>query len=243
MDEIGVDEAADYLREMQMSVSSLSWAGGFTGSAGMSYSSAIADAVQAIEMASTLKANCLIIYPGGRNGHTHRHATRILDSALSELLPVAHECHVRLALEPMLGHESRPWTILDGLQSCLDLVGDWNDPSLGIVLDLYHLGLDRTAARDLHKFIDRVALVQVADRARLSRERNARRLPGCGDVSLNAWMRLLAHAGYQGPIEGEVFGSEVQYYGHEYVLDSLAEFLKDGATVFNSFARVRRLHE
>ena len=46
VDEVGPQEAADYLFEMKLPVSSVHWAGGFTGSEGNSYIDAVNDAIE-----------------------------------------------------------------------------------------------------------------------------------------------------------------------------------------------------
>ena len=54
LSDLDVDSAADLLYAADMHVSSLSWAGGFTGSCGMTHEDAIDDAVLAIRTASRI---------------------------------------------------------------------------------------------------------------------------------------------------------------------------------------------
>ena len=72
-----------------MPVSNLLWAGGFTGSDGHSFRESISEAADGIRLAAALKAGCLVVYSGGRAGHTHNHARRLLVDALRELAPLA----------------------------------------------------------------------------------------------------------------------------------------------------------
>ena len=69
----------------------------FTGSDGRSHTDAVQDAKEAIGRAAEMKAGCLIVYSGGRAGHTHNHARRLLRAALDQLLPLAVESNVTLA--------------------------------------------------------------------------------------------------------------------------------------------------
>ena len=84
IDDFGRSAAIDLLYENKMSVSSVHWAGGFTGD-GRTFSDSIEDAIESIHLASQVDADCLIIHPGSRNGHTTSNATRLMKSALSQL--------------------------------------------------------------------------------------------------------------------------------------------------------------
>ncbi len=61
-----------------LTVSNLMWAGGFTGSDGRSLDESIDDARDALDLAASIQAGSLVLYAGGRNNHTQRHAMRLL---------------------------------------------------------------------------------------------------------------------------------------------------------------------
>src|SRR5262249_40342112 len=62
----GEERGAQLLKEAGFTVSSLQWAGGFTGSDGRSHKDSIADARLAIQSAVTIGAKCLIVHSGSR---------------------------------------------------------------------------------------------------------------------------------------------------------------------------------
>jgi len=68
--DFGVEAAVDLLFEMKMAVSSVNWAGGFTGSDGRSFVDSVEDAKEAIQFAGLVDADCLVLHSGGMNGHT-----------------------------------------------------------------------------------------------------------------------------------------------------------------------------
>ena len=68
------NEAIDLISASGLRVTHLSWAGGFTGSDGRSVAESVDDALEALRLAAAINAGCLVIYPGGRNNHTFRHA-------------------------------------------------------------------------------------------------------------------------------------------------------------------------
>ena len=65
-----------------------------TGSDGHNYHESMADAREAIQLSAALKAGCLVVYSGGRNGHTQNHARRLFAGAVRELLPWIEEMGV-----------------------------------------------------------------------------------------------------------------------------------------------------
>lgn len=210
LDELDLHDAAELLYEMKMSVSSLSWVGGFTGGEMFSFARAVDDALEVLRAAATLQARCVVLHPGSQNGHTRRNAIRLLSMALDELAPAAEDLHVRLAIEPMLPHDGFDCTMLRDWQETMESIAAFPATWVGLALDLFHIGHDTSLMAELPALIDRVALVQVADRTRDCRSRSRRLTPGAGDCPLAAWWEQLRTVHYSGPIELELYGDALQ---------------------------------
>src|SRR3954471_14655916 len=135
------DSVIERLNASGLSVSNVSWAGGFTGSDGRSLAESIDDAASALRLAGSVLAGCLVIYSGGRNNHTYRHAGRLLRLALDELLPIAEMWEVPLAIEPLDPACATDWTFLTSLESTLELIDEVDSPFLKIAYDTYHFPL------------------------------------------------------------------------------------------------------
>lgn len=209
---------AAHLQDMRMDVSSLTWAGGFTGSCGQTFHEAIKDARDALYNAYMIGAKCLIINPGALNGHTYNHALANLRSALQHLLPIARDLGIRLVLEPVSTRRN-PWTFIGDFEQHLNFVRSFNDQQLGIVLDLYHVGQNRRILHDLEDIKDEIALVQLADTKTTTlsdkinagyRPDNARCLLGDGNIRIHRWLNKLSEIGYQGAFEIELHGEMVE---------------------------------
>jgi len=211
-----------------MSVSSVNWAGGFTGSDGRSFVDAVEDAKEAIHFAGLVDADCLVLHSGGMNGHTDRHAYRIFEHAIDSLLPVAEDYGVRLAIEPMCELDSQPWSIFSQIKPSLDLVKAYDSLNLGLVVDLFHCGFSLPMVPKIQEVADKVFLIQIADR--LKQECPHRRLPGYGKVNLSYWLEALGTAGANCSVEFETFGAVNQAIDY---LQRLA--------AFNRFACLRHL--
>ena len=232
LDDFGRSAAIDLLYENKMSVSSVHWAGGFTGD-GRTFSDSIEDAIESIHLASQVDADCLIIHPGSRNGHTTSNATRLMKSALTQLVPVAADYGVKLAIEPMLTRNAASWTYLERLEDSFELMERFPAQSVGWVFDLYHFGFDAELFETLENRIQRLLLIQLSDR-KLVLEKNARsrqghdsfRLPlGKGEAPIEAWLGKLQGLGYAGKYELEVHGSCVKDLDYFSLLDETIDYL------------------
>jgi sugar phosphate isomerase/epimerase len=204
LSDIEIDTASDLLYAADMRVSSLSWAGGFTGSCGLSHEHAIDDGISAIRTAARIGAHCLIVHPGSRCGHTGSHARRLFRSALDRLLPVAIDFGVCLGIELMCQQQAPAWTIFESLEQPIELVRKYGTSSLGLVLDLYYAGGEATLLEQTKELCSRIALVQLADRT--NGEAGLRCQIGDGVVPVQAWYDTLQEGGYQGPYEVELHG-------------------------------------
>jgi len=233
--DFGEDKGSELLRDSQIQVSSLQWAGGFTGSDGRSFRESVADAQEAVRLAADLSADCLVVYTGGRGGHTHNHARRLMTSALKELSPVASDLGVTLAIEPMHEGCATEWTFLNRLDETLDLLASLSDPNLRIVFDTYHLVQDESLVARIPEFISQIGLVQVGDAKAPPNGEQNRCLLGEGVVPLKDIVSELTSAGYANFFEVELMGEEIETAAYGDLLTHSRETL---VNIFDSLPAV-----
>jgi sugar phosphate isomerase/epimerase len=206
----GEDKGVKLLANSGLKVSNLLWAGGFTGSDGHTYQESLADARDAIGLARALAADCLVVYSGGRNGHTQNHARRLFSSALGELLPVAESSNVVLAIEPMHAGCADEWTLLTSLDETMALINAFGHPRLKIAFDTYHLGHDATIVEQLSRIVPHIGVVHLGDgRCPPDREQN-RYCLGEGSLPLAPIVKTLKDGGYDGFYDVELMGEAVE---------------------------------
>lgn len=205
-----VDQAIDRLVTSGLSVSNLSWAGGFTGSDGHTLAESVDDAVEALRLAAAIMAGCLVIYAGGRNNHTYRHAGRLLCSALDELLPLAEAFEVPLAMEPMHAACATDWTFLTDLESAVALVDEFRSPYLKIAYDTYHFPIAGRQRDALFELAPYIGIVHLGDRREPPSADQERCPLGHGRLPLAEIIATLQEAGYTGPYDVKLLGSEIE---------------------------------
>jgi sugar phosphate isomerase/epimerase len=217
--DFGEERGAELIAEAGLAVSSLQWAGGFTGSDGRTHSESIRDAQQAILTAEALQAGCLIVHAGSRGDHTLNHARRLLRQALDKLLPLAEERGVPLAIEPMHGDCGAEWTFLHCLDETLVFVAEYDSPAMKIALDAYHWGHEPSLVARCRELAPRLALVQLGDGREPPRGEPNRCPLGVGALPLRDLVSGLLAAGYDGCFEVELMGEEIEAGDYQQLLE------------------------
>lgn len=226
--ECGEERGVDLLCEADLAVSSLMWAGGFTGSDGRSMESSVEDGIEALRLAAALRSECLVVYTGGRGGHTHRHASRIVVNALTELAAVAEELDVHLAVEPMHPGCGLDWTFLSTIGTTLDLLAEV--PTLKMVFDAYHWALLPNILEELPGLVPHLALVQLADGCGKPCGEQDRRPIGDGMLPLKPIVQTLLDHGYDGFFEIELMGPEIEVADYHRLIERCAAALNQLTT-------------
>ncbi len=215
LSDYGEERGAELLAEYGMTVSNLMWAGGFTGSEGPSFEDMVADAADAIRLAAAIGAGSLILYSGGRSGHTWNYARRLLRDALSRLDPIALDLGVTLALEPMHPTCAAPCTVLTTIDETLAAIDAAACRATKLAFDTYHLGHGSLTPAQIAAAAPHVAIVHLADaRGEPQEETNRCRL-GEGRLPLAKIVAALAKGGYDGWYDVELYGEDMQDLAYE----------------------------
>lgn len=209
LSDFGEEKGIELLLDSGLKVSNLLWAGGFTGSDGHSFRESIEDASEAIQLAGAMKAECLVVYSGARAGHTHNHARRLTAEALRELVPLADELGVTLALEPMHPGCAAEWTFLTSLDDAMALIQSIGNSRLKLAFDTYHWATEDALSR-IAELTPQIAIVHLGDaRQRPQHEQNRCRL-GEGNLPLKEVIAALNNSGYSGYFDVELIGEELE---------------------------------
>jgi sugar phosphate isomerase/epimerase len=204
------NQAIDLLAASGLRVTHLSWAGGFTGSDGRTLAESVDDAQEALRLAAGISAGCLVVYSGGRNNHTYRHAGRLVRLALDELLPLAEAIEVPLAIEPMHAACAADWTFLTDFESVLSLIREFDSPYLKIAYDTFHFPINGRQRDVLGRLAPYIGIVHLGDRRQSPNAEQERCLLGHGRVPLGDIIGALQAAGYAGAYDVKLLGPDVE---------------------------------
>jgi sugar phosphate isomerase/epimerase len=219
LSDFGEEKGIELLAREQLSVSNLLWAGGFTGSDGRSFRESVHDALEAIRLAAHMRASCLVVYSGGRAGHTHSHARRLLRDAFRELIPAADDFDMLLAIEPMHVGCAADWTFLTGLDDALAAIDAAESPRIKLAFDTYHLGLEPNIIERIPELVSRVAIVHLGDsKQQPDGESNRCRL-GEGAIPLSEIVAAFEKSGYRGYYDVELMGEEIEAADYRELLE------------------------
>ncbi|WP_053205653.1 sugar phosphate isomerase/epimerase family protein [Jiangella muralis] len=209
----GVAAAARMVADAGLRVSSLCRGGFITAFPGPGRDAALDDNRRAIEEAAMLGADCLIMVVGGLPSGSRDLAgarARVADG-IAALIPDAEAAGVQLALEPMHPLYCADRGVLSTLDQALDLAAPFTPSSVGVVVDTFHVWWDPVIEAAIARSAGRISSFQVCDwitpfpaDALLSRG-----MMGDGHIDFRHLRRLVEAAGYDGPIEVEIFNADL----------------------------------
>ena len=207
--ECGEEKAIDLILESGLEVSSLSWAGGFTGSHGFTFNQAVQDGLEALELASRLGAECLVVVGGTTAGHITKHARRLVVDGLNELADAASEYDVKLALQPMHQQFEREWTFVTSLDDAIHIAEECANSHVGLSLNSFHMREESNLIPRLDAIVSLLHHVQICDGRHDQHSEFDRFLPGDGDIPLAEFVLALKDAGYHGAYEIDVWSDSL----------------------------------
>ena len=212
--EFGEERGIDLVRESGLSVSTLSWAGGFTGSNGQTFAEAVDDGLEAVRLAGELGAASVVVVSGSRAGHTINHARRLLRDALRRLGDAAAARGLTLGRLPMHAELFSECTFLHSIEQTLEAIDACEHPAVRMTFDVYHLWQEPLLSLHISQMAPRVAAVKISDWREPPRSENDRCLPGDGEIPLRDILQQFLHAGFDGWFEIDIWSEEL--WGGDY---------------------------
>lgn len=197
VEDYGVDDARELLKQTGLRVSSLSWAGGFAFNDPEAHQAAIVDGLEAVQTAASLGAANLIVIPGNRGGYTPNHARKLIIDAIQQLGDAAALHGIQIAIQPVDPKFAGDGFFLDTLDKYLDLLRDCRHPNVGLNLDLFHLGRTPCLIQRVSEIIPWVRLVQLSDSCEPRSDLDRCQL-GEGTLPVDQLIEALEVADYRG---------------------------------------------
>ena len=207
--EYGEERGLEWLNENEMSVSTLSYAGGFTGAFGHELEDVLEETRDLIHLAGMLRASSLVVVTGPINNHITKHATRLVVDSLKQLADEAADNDVTLSLMPMRKVFCRDWTFLHGLDETLTILDRVNHPAVKLAFDVYHLWPEKGVQQRLSELASRIGVVQASDASPTGTCEYDRVLPGEGILPVTSLLKGLIDAGYRGCVDYQIWSNSL----------------------------------
>ncbi|MGW9248715.1 sugar phosphate isomerase/epimerase family protein [Streptomyces badius] len=225
----GVERTARLLSDAGIGVTSLCRGGFFTALDPAERARALDDNRAAIDEAAALATDTLVLVSGGLPpGSRDLHGARErVAEALAELAPYAATRGVRLAIEPLHPMYASDRCVVSTLAQALDLAERFPAEQVGVVVDTYHLWWDDGAPAQIARAGagGRIHSFQLADwiTPLPAGVLLGRGQVGDGSVDFRAFRRAVEAAGFDGPIEVEIFNEALWARDGAKVLAEVAE--------------------
>ena len=207
----GLENCVRAIRDAGLGVSSLCRGGMFPAPDRAGREAAVEDNRRAVDEAAALGARALVLVAGGLPAGSKdlAGARAMVADGIAALLPYARAAGVALALEPLHPMYAADRACINTLAQALDLC-EALGPGLGVAVDVYHVwwdpDLDAGIARAGR---DRLAGFHVSDWLVPTRDLLLDRgMMGDGVIELARIREKMDAAGYDGPIEVEIFSAE-----------------------------------
>lgn len=217
--DFGERRAAQALTDARLTVSSLSFAGGFTGGCGFSYLEAIEDGMQAIDQAEIVGAKTVICVSGSKHGHTVRHSRRLVVDGMRQMADYAERAGVTLSLLPMHRQFSKKWTYLNSLDETLDVLGLIRSSHVGLAFDTYQMFEEPDLLSRIPEIAPITNIVQLSDSNRVPCSEQDRRMPGEGVLPLTELIQGFQSAGYAGYFDIQVWSGNVWKSNYTHLIE------------------------
>jgi sugar phosphate isomerase/epimerase len=203
-------QASAMIRSEGLRVSSLCRGGWFSAPTAEERRKRVADNRLAIEEAALLDAPVLVIVSGPAHGQTLKDARATVLDGLLEVLPDAEKAGVILGIEPLHPMYTAERSVVVTLKQANDIVDQLASPAAGVVVDAFHVWWDPEVMQQIERARGKIVGFHVSDwPVPLPGILMGRGMMGDGVIELRHLRQAVDAAGYDGPIEVEIFNDEL----------------------------------
>jgi len=204
--EVPVAAAAKAIRDAGLRVSSLCRGGFFPAATASARQASIEDNVRAIDEAAELGTDVLVLVCGGVIDKDIKGSRQMIEDGIAAVLPHAAERGVRLGIEPLHPMFAADRSVIATLGEANAMVERLASPWVGAVIDVYHVWWDPEVDAAIEAASAHTLGFHVNDWiVPLPDVLAGRGMMGDGVIDLRRLRTAVDEAGYEGPIEVEIF--------------------------------------
>jgi sugar phosphate isomerase/epimerase len=206
----GLAESKRIVRDAGLRVSSLCRGGMFPAATAAERASRIEDNRRAIEEAAELGAEVLVLVCGPSPDRDIAGARTMVEDAIEELVPYAESHGVTLGIEPLHPMYAAERSVISTLAQASTIAERFTPKQVGVVVDVFHVWWDPELYQQISRASGRILGFHVSDWIVPTPDMLlGRGMMGDGVIELRRIRQAVEAAGYQGPIEVEIFNQEI----------------------------------
>lgn len=220
----GVEAAGRIVRGSGLRVSSLVRGGQFTAPDAAGRRAAIEDNLRALEEVQAINTDCLVLVCGGLVGKDLAGSRAMVRDGIEAILPHATAAGIRLGIEPLHPMMVADRSVITTLREANDLTEHIGSPSLGVIVDVYHVWWDAELWDEIRRAGPRILGLHVSDWVTpIMGQLSSRGMMGDGCIDLPAIAAAVRAAGYEGAAEIEILSDHWWSLPPDQVLDVALE--------------------
>jgi sugar phosphate isomerase/epimerase len=204
------NRAAKIIRDAGMQVSSLCRGGFFPAATPEERRKRIDDNRCAIDEAATLGTDLLVLVCGPAPNRDLAAARGMVVDGIAEIESYAHDCGVRLGIEPLHPMYAAERSVIVTLEQANLIASQFAAERVGVVVDVFHVWWDPKVYEGIAQAGPRILGFHVSDWiVPLPDILMGRGMMGKGAIELRRLRAAVELAGFRGPIEIEIFNDKV----------------------------------
>jgi sugar phosphate isomerase/epimerase len=202
--------AARIIQNSGLRVSSLCRGGFFPAATEKERKERIEDNLRAIDEAATIGAELLVLVCGPAPDRDLVGARAMVVDGISQIVDHAKTSGVRLGIEPLHPMYAAERSVVVTLQQANEMAALFDAATVGVVVDVYHVWWDTQVYVEIARAGRRIFAFHVSDwLVPTNNLLMSRGLMGQGVIEISRLRQAVEDAGYDGPIEVEIFNEEI----------------------------------
>ena len=206
----GVAESAEMVAKAGLRISSLCRGGFFPAATEVRFEENVADNLAAIDEAAALGTDVLVLVCGGVANDDLEGSRRQVGEGIARIVPHAADKGIKLAIEPLHPMFTADRSVVVTMDQALDMAELHPPDRVGVVVDTYHIWWDPDIWAQIERAGERILAFQVCDWLDpLPDLLMGRGMMGDGVIEFRRFTEAVNEAGYEGPIEVEIFNQAI----------------------------------
>ncbi|HEY8996877.1 MAG TPA: sugar phosphate isomerase/epimerase family protein [Edaphobacter sp.] len=216
--------AAELIKGAGLRVSSLCRGGMFPAATREERQRRIEDNLRAIDEAAAIGTDLLVLVNGPAPDRDLDGARQMVVDGIGAVVDHAAQCGVRLGIEPLHPMFAADRSVVVTMGQANDIAAQFAPGQVGLVVDVYHIWWDPQVYAEIARAGERIFAFHVSDWIVPTPDfLMGRGMMGDGVIEISRLRKAVEAAGYEGPIEVEIFNDSLWSHSADEVVKLTVE--------------------